>query len=199
MPPSWWTCPPIFCATSCSVRPSPLCLTAFISPNVGYGRISVYGYCFPSFPASFCCCYQKVVYRQRWCLPWPHGWLSMGCSWPVGFSGPITGSSAFSMTPVRTTSVPISNGFPFSPTGLSHSGWDADCWHSCLMNTSISGFCHRYRFTFISSFAIWTICCFTNRWKTRWRMAWLLKRKTCVTHTNREQAQRQDTPFSMPK
>ena len=46
-------------------RPSPLCLTAFISPNVGYGRISVYGYCFPSFPASFCCCYQKVVYRQR--------------------------------------------------------------------------------------------------------------------------------------
>ena len=40
-------------------------LTAFISPNVGYGRISVYGYCFPSFPASFCCCYQKVVYRQR--------------------------------------------------------------------------------------------------------------------------------------
>ena len=41
------------------------CLTAFISPNVGYGRISVYGYCFPSFPVSFCCCYQKVVYRQR--------------------------------------------------------------------------------------------------------------------------------------
>jgi len=40
-------------------------LPAFISPNVGYGRISVYGYCFPSFPASFCCCYQKVVYRQR--------------------------------------------------------------------------------------------------------------------------------------
>ena len=27
--------------------------------------ISVYGYCFPSFPVSFCCCYQKVVYRQR--------------------------------------------------------------------------------------------------------------------------------------
>ena len=55
-----------FCATGCSVRvPPPLCLTAFISPNVGYGRISVYGYCFPSFPASFCCCYQKVVYRQR--------------------------------------------------------------------------------------------------------------------------------------
>lgn len=72
--------PPIFCATGCSVRPSPLCLTAFISPNVGYGRISVYGYCFPSFPASFCCCYPKVVYRQRRCLPWPHGWLSMGCS-----------------------------------------------------------------------------------------------------------------------
>ena len=40
---------------------------------------------------------------------------------------PITGSSAFSMTPVLTTAVPISNGFPFSPTGLSHSGWDADC------------------------------------------------------------------------
>ena len=40
-------------------------LDRFYIPNVGYGRISVYGYCFPSFPASFCCCYQKVVYRQR--------------------------------------------------------------------------------------------------------------------------------------
>ena len=55
-------------------------LDRFLSPNVGYGHISVYGYCFPSFPASFCCCYPKVVYRQRRCLPWPHGWLSMGCS-----------------------------------------------------------------------------------------------------------------------
>ena len=40
-------------------------LDRFYITNVGYGRISVYGYCFPSFPASFCCCYQKVVYRQR--------------------------------------------------------------------------------------------------------------------------------------
>lgn len=54
----------------------------------------------------------------------------------------------------RAEEVPISNGSPFSPTGLSYSVWDADCLLSCLMNTSISGFCHRYRSTFISSFAI---------------------------------------------
>ena len=58
--------------------------------NVGYGRISVYGYCFPSFPASFCCCYPKVFCRQQQCSPWLHGWLSMGCILPIDFSKHIT-------------------------------------------------------------------------------------------------------------
>ena len=63
--------------------------TTFISPNVGYGRISVYGYCFPSFPALFCC-YQKVFYIQQQCSPWLHGWLSMGYILPIDFSKHIT-------------------------------------------------------------------------------------------------------------
>lgn len=54
------------------------------------------------------------------------------------------------------------------PIGHPCSASDADCSLSCLMNMFIYGFCHRFRFTSISTVATRTICCFTSKWKTRW-------------------------------
>ena len=95
--------------------------------------------------------------------------------------------------------MPISNGFPFSPTGLSHSGV------GCGLLTFLPD---EYVYIWILSsvpFYIYLFLCYLNyllfyeQVENAMEDGMTSEEEDLCDTTNREQAQRQDTPFSMPK